>query len=223
MNTIEISIDDFYLTRQQRQQLAQQVHPLFATRGVPGTHDVQLASQTLDCLLQCAPDTPCQLPCFDKSRDDRCAQQDWNTISQVLDVVLFEGWCNHAPVQTDEQLQQPINRLEREEDADASWRRYANEQLKVYHQKLFDRADLLIYLQVPSFEKVYEWRGLQERKLAQQAGSENNAVMDEAGLQRFIQHYERITRQCLQGLPSSADVVLKLGDDHAIQSMSFKS
>ena len=36
------SLDDFYLTHSERRTLAQQIHPLFATRGVPGTHDVGL-------------------------------------------------------------------------------------------------------------------------------------------------------------------------------------
>ncbi|MYJ73656.1 MAG: hypothetical protein F4089_00575, partial [Gammaproteobacteria bacterium] len=35
-----LSIDDFYLTKEQRLQLAEDVHPLLATRGPPGTHDV---------------------------------------------------------------------------------------------------------------------------------------------------------------------------------------
>src|SRR5688572_25477505 len=35
-----LSLDDFYLTRAERLVLARDVHPLFVTRGVPGTHDV---------------------------------------------------------------------------------------------------------------------------------------------------------------------------------------
>ncbi|MFC3212746.1 hypothetical protein [Novosphingobium panipatense] len=43
-----LSLDDLYLTRQERTQLARQVHPLFATRGVPGTHDVALGIDLID-------------------------------------------------------------------------------------------------------------------------------------------------------------------------------
>ena len=46
-----ISLDDFYLTKQQRIQLAEDVHPMFRTRGVPGTHDIDLAFATLDHLI----------------------------------------------------------------------------------------------------------------------------------------------------------------------------
>ena len=42
LKAIALSINDFYLTRQSRLSLAGQIHPLLATRGVPGTHDVTL-------------------------------------------------------------------------------------------------------------------------------------------------------------------------------------
>ncbi len=219
LNTVEISIDDFYLTRAEREQLATDVHPLFITRGVPGTHDVGLARRTIECLQQCADSHPCSLPIFDKAIDDRCDPAGWPQIDQPLQVILFEGWCNHAPVQSEQELELPVNDLERDEDPAVIWRRYANDQLKIYHQQLFDLADMLVYLQVPSFEKVYEWRGLQEQKLARSATEHNHAVMDEQQLARFIQHYERITRACLQQLPQSADLVLQLDEHHAIQSM----
>src|SRR5688500_9764536 len=47
LNAINLSIDDFYLTRAEREMLARTVHPLLATRGVPGTHDVDLALKTI--------------------------------------------------------------------------------------------------------------------------------------------------------------------------------
>src|SRR5687767_10663938 len=46
LRAINLSIDDFYLTHAERQTLSRSVHPLLATRGVPGTHDVQLALDT---------------------------------------------------------------------------------------------------------------------------------------------------------------------------------
>ncbi len=220
LNTVELSIDDFYLTHLQRQKLANEVHELFATRGVPGTHDVDLAGATIECVKQCSRHSPCYLPRFDKAIDDRVEQDFWPQINQEVQVILFEGWCNHAPVQAEQDLQQPVNELERDEDPDGIWRRYANEQLKRYHQRLFSKADMLIYLQVPSFEKVFEWRGLQEQKLARTAKNGGHAVMNELQLKRFIQHYERITRECLNQLPQQADLVLSLNDQHGIESMT---
>lgn len=219
LNTVEVSIDDFYLTRADRLQLASDVHPLFETRGVPGTHDVKLVIDTINCLQCCSQDAPCAIPQFDKASDDRKPEAEWPIIKNQVDIILFEGWCNHAPVDSDRQLEQAINDLERDEDSEGLWRSYANQQLAEYHRQIFDQAGLLIYLQVPSFEKVYEWRGLQEQKLARDSAQKNNAVMNEQQLQRFIQHYERITRRCLEKLPAQADIVLQLNDQHIIESI----
>ena len=221
LNTVEISIDDFYHTRAKRQQLAQEIHPLFLTRGVPGTHDIELASETLDCLSHCSAENECAIPRFNKAIDDRDDRDNWPVVNEAVDIILFEGWCNHAPVLSKEQLETPINDLERDEDSEGIWRTHANEQLSMYHQRLFNQTDVLIYLQVPSFEKVFEWRGLQEQKLEKTSGAKKHAVMDDKQLRRFIQHYERITRSCLDALPASADIVLKLGADHAIESVQI--
>lgn len=221
LNTVEISIDDFYHTHQKRQQLASEIHPLFQTRGVPGTHDVELACETLACLAQCCKAHVCAIPRFNKAIDDRDDKENWPVVNEAVDIVLFEGWCNHAPVLSNEELESPINELESNEDSDGVWRTYANEQLKIYHHRLFNQTNVLIYLQIPSFEKVFEWRGLQEQKLAQSSGNKNHAVMDEKQLLRFIQHYERITRSCLEALPSKADIVLKLDANHGIESVQF--
>ena len=42
-SAVSLSLDDFYLTREERFQLSRDTHPLLATRGVPGTHDTALA------------------------------------------------------------------------------------------------------------------------------------------------------------------------------------
>jgi len=223
LNTLDISIDDFYRTHAQRVELSQTVHPLLITRGVPGTHDIDLALQTFDCLRHCDLSNPCPVPLFDKATDDRCGREFWREVTEPVDIVLFEGWCNHAPPQSQQELDGAINELERNEDADGVWRAYVNEQLKLYRRLLFSQADFLVFLQVPSFEKVYEWRGLQEKKLAASSQGDNHAVMNGLELKRFIQHYERITRQCLESLPQQADVILKLDDNHIIQSMEAKT
>ena len=36
------SIDDFYKTLKDRNKMSHKIHPLFKTRGVPGTHDINL-------------------------------------------------------------------------------------------------------------------------------------------------------------------------------------
>ena len=39
------SIDDFYKTLHDREKMSHKIHSLFKTRGVPGTHDINLAKQ----------------------------------------------------------------------------------------------------------------------------------------------------------------------------------
>ncbi len=139
-------------------------------------------------------------------------------------MVLFEGWCVGARPQPEAELDKPINSLEAEEDKDARWRRYVNEQLAASYKQLFGRLDLLIMLKIPSFESVYEWRSLQERKLAASAADKTAShVMDEATLQRFIMHYERLTRYMLAEMPQRADIVLKLNSDHTIEEVIYQS
>ncbi|WP_292752890.1 FtsK/SpoIIIE domain-containing protein, partial [Methylophaga sp. UBA4204] len=72
---IALSLDDFYLTHQQRIDLANSVHPLLATRGVPGTHDIELALTTLDKLLSERKNIA--IPRFDKAHDDRLPIEQW--------------------------------------------------------------------------------------------------------------------------------------------------
>ena len=46
--TVSLSLDDFYLSKTARGELAESVHPLLATRGVPGTHETDLLEKVLN-------------------------------------------------------------------------------------------------------------------------------------------------------------------------------
>ncbi|MCB1646473.1 MAG: HAD hydrolase family protein, partial [Pseudomonadales bacterium] len=216
--TVTLSLDDFYLTRTERVRLSRDIHPLFITRGVPGTHDIDLASGIVSALKSCSEAKPCLLPVFDKSTDDRKPADEWTRVTQPPDIILFEGWCYNAPLQGVVQLNESVNTLEKNEDPDGRWRSYIYEQLQHYHEVLFDQTDFFLFISIPDFSKVAEWRGLQEQKLAAR-NPQASAVMDEAALNRFIQHYERITRDCLQKLPAIADAVIRLDAHHNIASM----
>lgn len=210
----ELSLDDFYYTRNERQQLSRQVHPLFITRGVPGTHDTTLLEDSLDALIN---HQPCCVPRFNKAIDDRYDESGWTYYERPVDVILFEGWCNGSPVQQPGELIDPINELETNEDSDGVWRHYANEQLKDYHERVFRHTDMSIMLNAVNFERIYDWRSLQEKKLKATAStSKQQHVMNDAELKHFIQHYERISRHSLSHLPQLADIVLPVAEDHSI-------
>jgi D-glycerate 3-kinase len=209
-----LSLDDFYLTRAKRRKLAADVHPLLMTRGVPGTHDLQLLSGCLSKLRTLATDETLTLPRFDKGRDDRARPGSWPVVRGSIDAILLEGWCIGCPPQADDALLQPVNALERERDADGTWRRFVNEMQAGPYAELFAELDRLIYLDAPDFAAIHHWRLEQEQKLAARRNQDDFAVMDESALAMFIQHYERITLNCLEFLPGRADVVLELDAEH---------
>ena len=217
LRVVGFSIDDFYLSLSERKKLSESVHPLFVTRGVPGTHDVQLCESVIDSLSSADAKTETVIPRFDKSTDNPFPKSQWDTFVGKPDVILFDGWCVGAVEQKETDLLKPVNDLEKEEDPYCVWRRYVNAQLKDIYRPLFEKIDLLVMLKVPSFEKVYEWRKLQEDKLRMKtAGRENLRVMSDDELHRFISHYERLTRFMLSEMPQRADMLFHISDDHSI-------
>lgn len=221
LRCINLSIDDFYLTYAERQRLAHDVHPLLATRGVPGTHDVQLARDTIALLRG---EGEVAIPRFSKAIDDRVPESEWPRVQAPVDVIVLEGWCLAVPKQHEDDLQHPINSLEELEDSEGVWRGHVNRQIEQQYAALYDMIDYLIMLKAPDFMKVFEWRQNQEDKLAAQqqakvqgqAQEEVSRVMDREQLQRFIQHYERLTRHGLDTLPAKADVVFQLTGEQTI-------
>jgi len=200
-----LSIDDTYLTRAQRQRLADRIHPLLATRGPPGTHDLALALNTLDAAKA---GQAFALPRFDKLADERVAETQWKRIEQPLDLLVFEGWFLGTAAEDAQALQQPLNALERDADADGRWRQWCNQALADDYPALWQRFDRLWMLQPPSFAVVPHWRWQQEQALQQ--ASPGRSSMTRPQLERFVQFYERISRQALRTLPAIADRVIAL-------------
>jgi len=221
LNTIILSLDDFYLTRQQRALQAASIHPLLATRGVPGTHDISLALDIIRKLSQGK--TRTLVPRFNKAVDDRYPQQKWECVTAKADLILLEGWCLGAEPQAEDALLEPVNDLEREEDANGVWRRFVNQQLRDVYPQLFSMIDTWIMLKAPSFDCVYKWRLEQENKLKSSlshidanADCEGNRTMGADAISRFIQHYQRITEHLLKTLPAKADTLFDLDEDKKI-------
>ena len=217
-HAVGFSIDDFYLTKAERAQLAADVHPLLTTRGVPGTHDVGLLGATLDALLASRSNEDVCIPRFDKALDDRAPEPEWSVVNRPVDLIVLEGWCVGSRPQTPDQLCLPMNALERTEDPDGVWRRYVNDRLAGDYQVIFAQIDTLAFLQAPSFDAVYRWRLEQEQKLADARGGA--ALMSPGDLRRFIQHYQRITAHNLETLPGAADVTFRLDEVHDVISMT---
>lgn len=216
LKCVAISIDDFYLTKAERTQLAEQVHPLLQTRGVPGTHDVALAVRTLKALTD--GDSTVAIARFNKAQDDRAPESQWDTHQGPMDIVILEGWCVGAQAQPFAELIEPINTLEAEEDHEGSWRHFVNAQLQLDYPPLFDLLDVRIMLKAPSFDCVLRWRLEQEEKLKQH--QQGAGIMSPAQIERFIAHYQRVTESTLQHQPAQVHFLLTLDCDRHITHSS---
>lgn len=222
--TALLSIDDVYRTGADRQRLAEEIHPLLRTRGVPGTHDPELALKVMAALRNAAPHSLTALPSFDKARDERRPETAWSRFRGRPDVILFEGWCVGTLPQTEAELGAARNYLERKEDPEGVWRHWVNQQLMGPYRTLFDQLDRLIFLQAPGMESIFHWRSLQERKLAARTGAAADLrLMDDLELRRFVMHYERITRHNFATLPHQADVTLDLDETHAFTGARLRA
>jgi len=223
LNVVILSIDDFYKTREERIQLSNSEHPLLITRGVPGTHDIDLTIDTLNTLSNLTDGESCSVPSFNKVFDDRTEKSDWPKVHNKVDVILFEGWCMGVSSQTQTEIIKPINELEKVEDSGAIWRTYVNDQLANEYNELFSKIENLIVLQAPSFTCVYQWRLLQETKLANHFTDSNSKIetriQTPEQIERFISHYERLTRHALKVLSKEASWVISLDDKHNMISL----
>jgi len=215
------SIDDFYKTLQDRNKMAHTTHPLFKTRGVPGTHDINLIKKFFHSIKK-EKFKKTKLPRFDKSIDDRLKRKYWFNIKERPEIVILEGWCVGAQPQSNSLIKKPINILEKYEDQDLIWRKYVNEKLKREYKKLFAMIDCYIFMKIPNFNLVFKWRLLQEKKLRKKSHFKKK-IMPYNEIKRFIMFYQRITLQMIKGLSKSASVVMLLKKNHEIKKVLFRS
>ena len=213
------SLDDFYLTKNERNLLASQEHPLLCTRGVPGTHDTGMLLTKLHGLLNQKENQNIKIPKFNKADDERALEGNWSTVKGSVDAIFMDGWFVGATPLDPKMLEDPINELEKTEDITREWRKFINKQLSGNYQKIFSQINFLIFLEAPSFSQIYGWRKLQEEKLRKRSPTAHG-LMDDDQLFRFIQHYERLTQHCLAILPELADVIFLLDSDHRIADCS---
>lgn len=204
---VALSIDDFYLTRRERQALGRRVHPLLATRGPPGTHDVPLACACIDRLRQMCDGDSVRLPRFDKLGDQRLPPSRWQKIQRRPDLIVFEGWFLKVRPESENALRSPLNSLEQDEDADGRWRRFCNGALAGY-APLWQRLDRLLLLHAPGFGITRHWRWQQEQML--QAARPKRRAMNQAQVERFVMLFERVSRHALETLPGIADIDIRL-------------
>ncbi len=222
LNVVVMSLDDFYFSSATRNKLAQDIHPLLATRGVPGTHDIVELRHILAQLKQQSSGFSIQK--FNKATDEPFPESKWTSVEKPADIVLLEGWCWGVKPQTAEQLILPINELECQYDKTGVWRNYVNQQLKNAYQPLYKEMDFWLALQAPSLDCVYKWRLEQEQKLkVRNMGIENSKIMTPTEVLNFTQYFQRLSIQGCKTFAQSSDAIFYLGYDRKITDMSIKA
>jgi len=215
------SIDNFYKTLEERNKISNKIHPLLKTRGVPGTHDINLVKNFFN-IIRKKKFKKIKLPKFEKAMDNRLEKKYWFNIKQKPEIVILEGWCVGARPQSNSLIRKPVNVLEKYEDRDLIWRKYVNTKLKKEYKNIFAMIDHFICMKIPNFDMVFKWRFLQENKLKKRSYLKRK-VMSFYQIKRFIMFYQRITLQMTKDLSKSASVVMFLKKNHEIKKVLFRS
>ena len=223
LKVFKISIDDFYKTRKERLELSKKIHPMLITRGVPGTHDIQLIlnffKKTMSKNFK-----KIELPNFNKAIDDRSPKKNWFKIKEKPDVIIFEGWCVGANAELNKTLKKSINSLEKANDKKFIWRKYVNQQLKTNYKKLYSQLNCMIYLKAKNFSLLQKWRLKQEYKLKLKTKrSSGHKIMNKGDVINFMQTYQRITENMFKKMPKYASIILNLNSNHQIKSAVYKT
>ncbi|WP_242441783.1 kinase [Pseudoalteromonas piscicida] len=211
-----VSLDDFYLDPQARAQLAEQYHPLFKQRGLPGTHDLALLDTVL---TQLRAGKAFSLPVFDKSIDKKLPPSQWRKVEAELSVLILEGWCLGIGAQPASLLTQPVNAYERQQDKDASFRKVVNQFLQQYYQPRFAQIDYLVYLNGMDFDRVFRWRLEQEHQLIKTRGR----GMSDEQVKQFIQPFQRLSEWGMQYLADAADTLVCLGEAREVVNVKHRA
>ena len=216
LNICVFSIDDFYKKKSDRLKMSKRTHPLFITRGVPGTHDITLINKTIKKLKQKKFRTVL-IPKFDKSKDDRFQKNKWQKIAVKPDIIIFEGWCVGTTHQNSTELKKPLNFIEKKYDKNLKWRKIVNNLVKKRYKSLFSQIDKLVYLKVPNFNYIIKWRWLQEQKM--KLTSKNKKTMSKIQVKEFIMFYERLTKHMMKNYSKISDLTIFLDKHHRSKKM----
>tara|TARA_B100001027_G_scaffold215331_1_gene189066 strand:- start:4420 stop:5226 length:807 start_codon:yes stop_codon:yes gene_type:complete len=206
LKVLVLSIDNFYMSKEKRAKLSKNVSELFNTRGVPGTHDLKLLKEVLN-NFKSKKKKIINLPLFSKAHDD-ILKSKYIKLNFPYDVFILEGWCIGYPGLLFNELNKPINKIEKKFDAKLKWRRYVNIMSKKYNTYIYKKSNLSIFLKIPSFKEVFIWRRKQERQLPKKLR------MNDKQLKNFIYFYQRITISLLKNYKKLFDGYISVDKRH---------
>lgn len=197
-----VSIDDFYLTREQQLALAaaNPGNPYLEHRGYPGTHDIALGAATLATLKALHAGDVVRVPVYDKSahggRGDRAPESAWREVRGPLDVIIVEGWMLGFSSVADRDLP----------DAHMA---VPNRALAQYAQ-WYALVDEWIVLRAATPEFVLEWRVEAEERMkaSGKPGLSREAIEDY--VRRFLPAYRTYATGAAAGRTPALTVTMGL-------------
>ncbi len=212
-SVVILSIDDFYLSTYQRKKLAKKLKTnLFDTRGVPCTHNLKLLIETVDKLKR--NNFPVYIPIFDKVTDNK---KKHNRKVNKADLIILEGWCVGSKPIDPLYLKKNINDLEKINDPDMIWRTAYNQSL-VEYQKLFNKFNYYIFIKLPNWQYVINWKYKQELDL-RSLRSDNHLKKK---LFLFIQYYEKLSKWMSFTSPDICNALITLDKNQKTKKILYK-
>ena len=212
-NVVVLSIDDFYLSSNQRKRLARKSNSnLFETRGVPGTHNLKLLYKVTNNLIK--KKFPVYIPVFDKVTDNK---KSYKRKINKADLIILEGWCVGSKPIDMKYLKKNINDLEKRSDSNLIWRNAYNNALTNY-QKLFKKYNYYIFIKLPNWDYVINWKYKQELRL-RSLKSDNRL---KKSLNQFIKYYEKLSKWMSLTTPSYCNILITLDKNQSIKKITYK-
>ncbi|KAJ8071629.1 hypothetical protein OCU04_001949 [Sclerotinia nivalis] len=203
LETLVLSIDDLYLTREDQEKLARENegNRLVRFRGEPGTHDIPLARALFTSLLH-SPPQPTRIPIYDKSLHSGLGDRSpsFHTVNDTtqnqkpVQIIIFEGWCvgfRSLPPTTISDIHQSSLSLPQTSTTYTTLRDHPLPSLLFINQKLKDYDDItntfniFIHIDAQDTQYVYEWRKEQEQALRREKGT----GMTDEQVKEFVDAY----------------------------------
>jgi D-glycerate 3-kinase len=209
--TISLSLDDFYLTYQQRQQL-KEIEPSLIWRGPPGTHDLDLGMKILKQLHQRKKDQEILIPNFDKSAYQGQGDRTGFIPISAPDIILFEGWFVGVRPINPKMFKDPPAPIITPEDKEFALK--MNKKLKEY-LPLWQHLDSLIVLIPEDYRYSKQWRKEAENKMI----ASGKTGMTELEIEQFVEYFwkalhpELFINPLLEN-PDLVDCVISIQENH---------
>jgi len=210
LTVANLSIDDLYLTYDQRQELKQK-DPRLIWRGPPGTHDVNLGIEVIELCLQQDRDREILLPHFDKSAYNGSGDRANPETIAKPDILLFEGWFVGVQPIDQSFFDNPLQPIVTTEDI--QFAKDNNQRLQAY-LPLWNKLDRLIVLSPEDYRLSRQWRKEAEHKMI----ASGKTGMSDREIDRFVKYFWQSLHPELfiKPLLKTADLVVEIKSDRTL-------